>query len=225
VPIVQKQIILKANMASKPVITATQMLESMVGNTRPTRAEVTDVANAIFDGTDAVMLSEETAVGSYPAEACRMLARIAASAESRRSTVVHGTVVPDAVSRNVGLFSGTVDDAVSLQVIRSSGSLGIETIAVPTRTGLTARRLSRFKGNAWIIALCGSGAQLKTLCLSYGVHPVACDVMPPDEAIIGYLAGLGLAVAGERVTVVRREVSSGVEASAMKILTPVGDAR
>ncbi|MRR35541.1 pyruvate kinase, partial [bacterium] len=154
VPIVQKQVILKANMASKPVITATQMLESMVGNTRPTRAEVTDVANAIFDGTDAVMLSEETAIGSHPTDACRMLARIAASAESRRSTVVSGTVVPDAVSRNVELFSGTVEDTISLEVIRSGANLCIDTIAVPTRTGLTARKLSRFKGNAWIIALC-----------------------------------------------------------------------
>ncbi|MFY9399338.1 MAG: pyruvate kinase, partial [Desulfomonilia bacterium] len=73
VPIVQKQLVLEANLAAKPVITATQMLESMTGNTRPTRAEVTDAANAVFDGTDAVMLSEETAIGRYPVQACRML--------------------------------------------------------------------------------------------------------------------------------------------------------
>ncbi len=220
VPIVQKQIILKANMASKPVITATQMLESMVGNTRPTRAEVTDVANAIFDGTDAVMLSEETAIGRYPGDSCRMLAKIAVSAESRRSSVVSGTVVPDTVSRNVGLFSGTVEDTVSLETLRSSANLGIETIAVPTRTGLTARKLSRFKGNAWIIALCRNEPQLKSLCLSYGVIPVFCPDIPRDEEIVGYLGTLGLVDMSERIIVVRREVFSGAEANALKIITP-----
>ncbi|MBW2599211.1 MAG: pyruvate kinase, partial [Deltaproteobacteria bacterium] len=87
VPALQKELIRKANIACRPVITATQMLESMVESTRPTRAETTDVANAILDGTDAVMLSEETAIGKYPVETVSMMARIAAVTENRRRTI------------------------------------------------------------------------------------------------------------------------------------------
>jgi pyruvate kinase len=220
VPIVQKQLILQANLASKPVITATQMLESMTSNTRPTRAEATDVANAVFDGTDAVMLSEETAIGKYPAEACRMLSKIALAAEARRSAVPSGMIVPETIIRTVEGRSNSVEDALSLGVVRSIASLGIRSVVVPTRGGSTARMISRFKGNAWIIALCSDMAVLKRLCLSYGVHPLPKGDISSDEAIISYLHGQGLVSGRESVILVRRDPCGDLgTAHTMRIIT------
>ncbi len=221
VPIVQKQLILKANMASKPVITATQMLESMTANTRPTRAEVTDAANAIFDGTDAVMLSEETAIGIYPLEAFAMLAKIAMTAEARRSTVVSGTVVPDTILRTIELSGCSVEDTLSLNVIRSAVSLGIRSVVVPTRSGLTARRISRLKGDAWVLALCRDSGALRSLCLSYGVHPIPRGDLSSDEDIIIHLRALGLIGSQEAVILVRSDPCMNLgTANTMRIITP-----
>lgn len=221
VPIVQKQLILKANLASKPVITATQMLESMTANTRPTRAEVTDVANAIFDGTDAVMLSEETAIGRYPREACAMLTKIAMTAESRRSTVVSGTVVADTILRTIELSDCSVADTLSLNVVRSAFSLGIRSVVVPTRSGLTARRISRLKGGAWVLALCGEGQALKSLCLSYGVHAIPKGELSTDEDIIVHLRSRGLIGSQEAVILVRSDPCMNLgTANTMRIITP-----
>lgn len=205
VPIVQKQLILQANLASKPVITATQMLESMISNTRPTRAEATDVANAVFDGTDAVMLSEETAIGKYPAEACGMLSKIARAAEGKRSAVPSGMIVPETVIRSAEARNSSVEDALSLDVARSIASLGIRWVVVHTRGGSVARMISRFKSSAWIIALCSEEPTLKRLSLSYGVHPLPKGSLSSDEAVISELLGKDLLSSGESVIFVRRD--------------------
>src|SRR5690606_29849164 len=145
VPIVQKRLIEKCNRVGKPVITATQMLDSMIRNPRPTRAEVTDVANAIFDGTDAVMLSGETAVGHYPVEAVRMMDRIARKSEEAldydsfldRQRRMSGRSVADAIAR------ATCETAVDLQV---------EAILCSTQSGATARMVSKYRPRPPIMA-------------------------------------------------------------------------
>lgn len=219
VPLVQKQLILQANLAAKPVITATQMLQSMTANTRPTRAEATDVANAIFDGTDAVMLSEETAIGIHPVTACRMLARIATAAEAGRSRVVSGTTVPETIKRTIELSGRSIKETLSLNVIRSIVSLGIRCVAVPSRSGLTARMISRLKGDAWVVALCFNDAVLKALSLSSGVYPVPKGSLSSDEDIISYLRDHGFVRENEPFILVQREACPhlGVQ-STMKII-------
>ncbi|MBN2298207.1 MAG: pyruvate kinase [Deltaproteobacteria bacterium] len=187
VPITQKQLTLKANYHAKPVITATQMLESMTANTRPTRAEVTDVANAILDGTDAVMLSEETAIGSYPVEAVRMLVKISKETEKHKGSVPSGMSIPNAIRRSLERIGVSIEDALSLDVANTLNTLKIRCVLVPTLTGSTARRISRFKGGTWIIALCLDDAVLKSLNLSYGVLPVMTDPDCSEEQMIGYL--------------------------------------
>lgn len=221
VPIIQKKLILQANMASKPVITATQMLESMTGNTRPTRAEVTDVANAVFDGTDAVMLSEETAIGKYPAKACRMLSRIAMTAEAGRAGVVSGTVVPDTIRRFIESSGNSIKETLSLNVTGPIVSLGIRCVVVPSLSGLTARMISRLKTDAWIIALCRNDFVLKALCLSSGVHPVSQEGISSDEDIIAYVRGNGYIRRNETFILVKRSPYNhlGTE-NTMKIIAP-----
>lgn len=221
IPIVQKQLILKANLASKPVITATQVLESMTANTRPTRAEVTDAANAIFDGTDALMLSEETAVGKYPVESLEMLSKIAVSAETGRSTVVSGTVVPDTIMYAIELSGGTVEDALSLDVHRSTVSLGIRSVVVPSKQGRTARSLSRFKGEAWIFALCSDEQVCRALCLSYGVIPIPLGSLATDEEMVLSLRKSRRISSRETVVLVRRDHSPKIGTSnTFRIITP-----
>jgi pyruvate kinase len=146
--ILQKQLIAKANLAGKPVITATQMLESMVASRLPTRAEATDVANAILDGTDCIMLSGESAMGKYPEEAVAMLARIAAFAEAHRPT----TGSPS--SRPWSSVSGRPPPPkpIALVVEHALEPCRAPGVFVPTRTGTTARMISRFKPAVWIVA-------------------------------------------------------------------------
>lgn len=220
VPIVQKQLIFEANLASKPVITATQMLESMVANTRPTRAEVTDVANAVFDGTDAVMLSEETAIGKYPAESCGMLVKIAQAAEGRRSSVPSGMIVPETIIRIVESRCNSVEDALSLEVARSIATLGLRSVVVPAYSGHTARMISRFKGNAWIVALCTEDSVIRQLSLSYGVLPLLMSDISSDEAIISHLHAEGFVRDRESVVLVRRNSCGDLgTANTMRIIT------
>lgn len=187
VPITQKQLILKASYAAKPVITATQMLESMTGNTRPTRAEVTDVANAIIDGTDAVMLSEETAIGDYPLDTVKMLAKIARTVERDRYSIIGGTSIPDAIMREVMRKAVSIEDTLSLDVANSLNSLNISYVLVPSISGATARRISRFKTRAWILAFCSDESTQKSLNLSYGVYPITMPEPLSDEASIQFL--------------------------------------
>ena len=162
---VQKHIMHQANLAGKPVITATQMLESMTTNKRPTRAEATDVANAILDGTDCVMLSGESAMGAYPVEAVAMLAKIAAAIESHR---------PSYRAREaLGVGSGASPaDLVALSVDNVLQRVSAAAVLVPTYTGATARNVTRFRLPVWIGAITPQEAICQQLQFSYGVYPV-----------------------------------------------------
>jgi pyruvate kinase len=184
IPMVQKRLIREANMAGKPVITATQMLLSMVENKRPTRAEVADVANAILDGTDAVMLSEETAMGKHPVEAVSMMKRIALTTEKSR-----GSFIVDGWRKE-----GSVEDVISYDAYEAAEMMGIRYILTPTRTGSTPRRVSRFKPRARILAFSSDERVRRFLSLSYGVYPVSSEedeteVIRRARELIGHKQG------------------------------------
>ena len=164
VPEVQKRIIRLANALAKPVITATQMLESMVTSPRPTRAEAADVYNAILDGTDAVMLSEESAVGRHPVEAVKTLAAIAREAEGALAL----RVVPPAPG-------GDVKDAVAAAAVDVARGLAASAILTPTSTGRTPRAIARHRPAPPIVALCAEPRVLRSLALVWGVVPVAVE--------------------------------------------------
>ena len=164
----QKQLIARARIAGKPVITATQMLESMTGSRLPTRAEATDVANAILDGSDAVMLSGESAIGKYPEEAVAMLAKIAAYTESQRPTVR----LAELRSRLRHCPPNTAADAIASIVETALDIFPCAAVFVPTRTGTTARMISRLNPSQWIVAPSRDPAVCQGLAFSYGVEPV-----------------------------------------------------
>ncbi|MDQ7030184.1 MAG: pyruvate kinase [Ardenticatenia bacterium] len=164
VPLIQKEIIRACNVAGKPVITATQMLESMVHNPRPTRAEASDVANAIFDGTDAVMLSAETASGAYPVESVRMMARIAARAEE--ALVEH---LPKPIRASE--YHHSVAEAVAHAAVMTAMELKARAIITPTMSGSTARLVSKFRPPQLIVATTPNVAVQRRLVLHWGVHP------------------------------------------------------
>ena len=176
IPVVQKQIMRKANMHAKPVITATQMLESMTTNPRPTRAEATDVANAILDGTDCVMLSGESAMGSYPVDSAAMLAKIAAAIEPYR-TMVSATDIFRGID-----MKGKVPPArlIDLSVETVLEYTAPAAVFVPTRGGDTARSLARFRPPVWIIAVSSQEATCQQLQFSSGVYPV-CEAAHPAK--------------------------------------------
>ena len=165
----QKQLIAKANLAGKPVITATQMLESMASSRLPTRAEATDVANAILDGTDCVMLSAESAMGKYPEEAVAMLARIAAYTETHRPATTIS------VRRELAeLPPAPLCDADRMTAVmeRALETVPCDLVLVPTRSGATARLVARLKPSRWLIAPSPDHAVCQGLAFSYGVHAV-----------------------------------------------------
>ena len=165
---IQKQLIAKANLASKPVITATQMLESMVASRLPTRAEATDVANAILDGTDCVMLSGESAMGKYPEEAVTMLAKIAAFTETHRPRA--SLSMRRELSRQEPRMSG--GDRMGSLVEYALETVPCELLVVPTRGGTTARVISRCKPPVWTVAPSRDPAVCQRLTFSYGIYPV-----------------------------------------------------
>jgi pyruvate kinase len=169
IAIIQKQLILKANIAGKPVITATQMLESMVSNRLPTRAESTDVANAILDGTDCVMLSGESAMGHFPEESVAMLARIAAATETRRPYAWLNAF------HDVALKPSTAPQAMGVVVQNALETAPCAAVFIPTRRGDTARMISRFKPSAWIVAVGKDRSVLQGLRFSYGVDTVQVE--------------------------------------------------
>jgi pyruvate kinase len=168
VPMVQKDLIWEANRVGKPVITATQMLASMTTNPRPTRAEATDVANAILDGTDAVMLSEETAVGAYPLEAVRMLDRLARATESR---IPYG----DWLHQRRKFVTDEISDAISYAACELSRELKAQLILASTASGTTARLISRFRPGVPVVAVTSNLNTKRRLCLSWGVFPIYID--------------------------------------------------
>ena len=165
VPLIQKKLIAACNRAGKPVITATQMLDSMMRNPRPTRAEASDVANAIFDGTDALMLSGETAAGLFPVEAVKMMARIAQRTEEAleyKKILEH--LDPD--------FEKSITDTISYATCRASQELGATAIISSTQSGYTARMVSKYKPRAPIIAVTPSNRVASELTLTWGVYPL-----------------------------------------------------
>jgi pyruvate kinase len=172
---VQKHLMREANMHGKPVITATQMLESMTEHARPTRAEATDVANAILDGTDCVMLSEESAAGEYPVAAVSMLARIAAAIEPLRP----GHQAKELL-RTAGNVWVSPRDLITLSVQATLGKTSPAAVFVPTRSGATARSIARFRPSVWIIAVSSQDSTCQRLLFTYGVHPVHEPDHPED---------------------------------------------
>ncbi len=167
VAVLQKDIILKANLMARPVITATQMLESMMHSPRPTRAEVADVTNAILDGTDAVMLSGETAIGDYPVATVAMMTRIAQQAESH---MVHLNFM-DLLRMENHLDGLSQDDRFSLNIELIARTMQPRLVVVPSLTGNTARRVARFRMRPWIIAGSHREATCQRLQFSWGVFP------------------------------------------------------
>jgi pyruvate kinase len=157
VPIHQKRMIAECNRIGKPVITATQMLESMIHSPVPTRAEVSDVANAIYDGSDAVMLSEESALGEYPVEAIAMMSRISTAIQESRAEKIATTV--------------SIQDSTTGAVCKTARHIGAKLIVALTETGTTARLISRFKPPQRVIALTPNEPIRRQLALMQGVEP------------------------------------------------------
>jgi pyruvate kinase len=194
----QKQLIAKTNLAGKPVITATQMLESMVSSRLPTRAEATDVANAILDGTDCVMLSSESAVGKFPEESVTMLAKIAAFTETHRSPRSFA-----AQREFVQQKAATIgSDRMATLVEHALCTVPCDLVLVPTRAGMVARAISRFKPPVWIIAPSADSTACQNLAFSYGVYPINLAEEPDDwrEWIARWLRENG--ITAERVMLV-----------------------
>lgn len=165
VPLVQKRMIKKCNHVGKPVITATQMLDSMQRNPRPTRAEASDVANAIFDGTDAIMLSGETAAGKYPVESVQTMSRIATRAESALE-------YREIFVRQSTAQQTTITEAISQSVANSALDLDVKAIITPTESGYTARMVSKYRPKSPIIAVTRNEQVMRRLCLVWGVLPI-----------------------------------------------------
>jgi pyruvate kinase len=168
IAVVQKRLMRQANLLGKPVITATQMLESMTDNRRPTRAESTDVANAILDGTDCVMLSGESAMGKYPVDAVAMLAKIGAATEPHRIAYP----VREMLKAGKGSEKLSLPDLIAFSVETTLERISPAAVFVPTRSGYTARSIARFRLPVWIAAVSSEETTCQILQFSYGVHPV-----------------------------------------------------
>jgi pyruvate kinase len=209
VPLIQKEIIRFCNMAGKPVITATQMLESMTRSPLPTRAEVNDVANAVLDGTDALMLSEETAVGEYPADTVRTMSEVAEAAEAwpRVRTTLQGAAA--------ALDDDRVAWAVAHASVQAAEDLGVAAIVCPTQSGTTARRVAAFRPAVPIAGISSQPEVLGRLCLVWGVQPLAAAPTEGDDGLrhaVSAAHDSGLARKGDLIAVV--SASSGKRAGA-----------
>lgn len=177
IPALQKEIIQKAYNAGKQVITATQMLESMMKNPRPTRAEITDVANAIYDGTSAIMLSGETAAGDFPVEAVKTMALIAETTEqdidyeSRFSIIKHDT-------------NNSITNAISHATVTTAHDLNAAAIIAVTKGGSTARMISKYRPNSRILGLTTSETACRQMNMSWGVTPAVIDEMTTTDDLL-----------------------------------------
>ena len=198
VPLVQKDLIKRCNRAGKPVITATEMLESMINAVRPTRAETTDVANAIFDGTDAIMLSAETSIGKYPMQAVRMMAAIARAAEKK---LPYELLLAE---RRLWLERVT-DELISYSACQTAHSLHAAAVVAYTQSGSTAKRISRYRPSVPILALTPNTDIAGKLLLYWGVRPYVITEPASVEGIFNYaaeIAGeLGIAKAGQTIII------------------------
>jgi len=198
VPMIQKDIIAAARRAGRPVITATQMLRSMVDSPRPLRAEASDVANAVLDGTDAVMLSEETAIGNYPTEAVRVLHRVALEAEPK---IDHAEMLTDSLSPTVPELTG----AISRAACELAADIDAAAIVTTTASGGTARLVARLRPATPVLAMTTSVAVARQLSLSWGVIPAVGeeteDAIELGNAVLNQLSRHGLGEQGDRVVV------------------------
>lgn len=210
VPVLQKQFIHKCNVAAKPVITATQMLDSMIRNPRPTRAEASDVANAIIDGTDAIMLSGETAAGRYPIEAVNTMVRIATYIEEHQLTDNRRRLQQEAMR---SATARTVANAVSYSCCEMAHDLGAAAIITPSNSGTTARMVARFRPNCTIIAPTPNEHAFHQLGLSYGVVPAHMEMSGDTdeliEAAVDAAERMGLVKPGD-VAIISAGVPTGV---------------
>ena len=162
IPLIQRYIVNKCIESKKPVIIATQMLHTMIDHPRPTRAEVSDIANAVFSGTDAIMLSGETAYGDYPLEAVKVMSRVAEA---------NGSILPPDANRNLVRINNEITAALARVAVRMTTMLPIKAIVVDTNSGRTARYLSAFRGGLPVYARCYDEHVMRELALSFGVRP------------------------------------------------------
>jgi pyruvate kinase len=197
VPMAQKLLIAKCNEVGKPVITATQMLESMIKNPVPTRAEVSDIANAIIDGTDAVMLSEETTLGDFPIEAVKVMTKVARRIE--REVYTNDTIAEYAESHGV-------TDVVSQSAVRAAHNVRAKVIVALTRSGSTARMIARYRPAERILALSDMEDNAHKLALVFGCYPVVVPTLRNVEEIMSTVRKITLdnklAKAGDKVVIV-----------------------
>jgi pyruvate kinase len=183
VPMVQKELIKQCNRAGKPVITATEMLESMIESARPTRAEATDVANAIFDGTDAIMLSAETSIGKFPLQAVKTMSEIACEAEKK---LPYDLIL----SERVNWLKPETDELISYSACQTALSLKAAAIVAFTQSGSTAMRISRFRPGMPMLALTLSDVVAGKLMLYWGIRPYL--VIVPSTIEEGFRMGAAL---------------------------------
>ncbi|HET9450502.1 MAG TPA: pyruvate kinase [Aggregicoccus sp.] len=200
VPAVQKDIVRRANARGLPVIVATQMLNSMIDNPRPTRAEASDVANAIYDGADAVMLSGETASGRYPIDSVQMMERIVLAAESSRRAVGMG------MTEGRGLMPATFPDVIAQAACMAAKEAGATLIAAFTLSGVTARLLSHYRPPVPIVAFSPNQEVRRRMALYWGVVPRVLEPIQDQEMMVKRvqeeLLSRGLALKGDKVVIV-----------------------
>ncbi|MGO5051368.1 pyruvate kinase [Lachnospiraceae bacterium LCP25S3_G4] len=208
VPYLQKLLIKKCNDNYKPVITATQMLDSMIRNPRPTRAEVTDVANAVYDGTDAVMLSGETAQGKYPLEALQMMVHIVENTEQHLEYSL--LLEKSQEHRNRGITS-----AIGYSTVATAANLNAKCIVTPTVSGATARVVSKFKPEAMILGVTPNEATLRRMQIYWGVNPIKSIEWNTTEDIctgaIDLISAKGLVEIGDIVVLTAGIPSPNIE--------------
>ncbi|MFW5808680.1 MAG: pyruvate kinase [Spirochaetota bacterium] len=215
IPFYQKQIITKCVERRKPVIIATQMLHSMIDNPRPTRAEISDVANAVYDRTDALMLSGETAYGKYPIESVQMMSRIAREVEAGldRYTSIH----QEDIKNEITAF-------LSKSAVGAASQLNTQAIVIDTLTGRTARAISVYRGRAPVYAECYKRRTVRELALSYGVYANYLDVQTTHHGFIdnalGYLLKKGELDRESRIVIVAGNFGASRGASYIEIGTP-----
>lgn len=198
IPSIQKKIIQRAYRAGKQVITATQMLESMITNPRPTRAEITDVANAIYDGTSAIMLSGETAAGAHPVEAVETMSRIAETTEGQIDYVTHFNNAATEANRRI-------TDAISHATVTTAHDLGAKAIITVTKSGSTARMISKHRPQCMIIGCTTDETVCRQMNLSWGVVPLLCDEKKNTDELFSHAVEVarknGLVAAGDVVVI------------------------
>jgi pyruvate kinase len=197
VPIAQKLLISKCNTVGKPVITATQMLESMIKSPVPTRAEVSDIANAIIDGTDAIMLSEETTLGTYPVEAVTMMTRVARRIE--KEVYTRDTIAEYDESHGV-------TDVVSQSAVRAAHNVGAPMIVALTRSGKTARMIARYRPAEAVLVLTDKEEDANKLVLLFGCYPMVVPTIQTTDEIMNIVRKVtldnSLATKGDKVIIV-----------------------